>query len=190
MTIVLCFMNHECALKYKNILISAHVILLLLLVVDIFLVNLKGVWADRLIVVGFLLTASGIFALYKKTFRLLQKIYFGFFLFYPVIAATTFLMDRIMFVVVASPLIVSLTIPATRFSNKDFDVREQSGPLAPMRLQLIKKGLLTEKVIGTCSDGGIVYREISSIQITSQMRDTTKVIITSLDEKFEATFTK
>jgi hypothetical protein len=183
-------MKHEWALKYKNILISVHVLLLLFLVVDIFLVNLKGVWVDRLIVVCFLLTASGIFAMYKKTLRILQKIYFGFFLFYPVIAATTFLMDRIMFVVVASPLLVSLTIPATRFSNKDFDIREQVGPLAAMRLQLIKKGLLTEKAIGTCSNGDIVYREISSIQVTSQMHDTTKVIITSLDEKFEATFTK
>ena len=190
LTIILCFIRRDWTVKYKRVLINAHLILLLLLLVDIFIVNLKGVWPDRLIVVCFLLTASATFALYGKTLRLWQKIYFGFFLFYPAIAATTFLIDRIGFVVVASPLLVSLTIPETRFSDKNYEVREQVGLIAPMRLQLIKKGLITEKVLGTCRDEEVVYLAISSISILSQTTDTTKVTIKSIDKIYQATFTK
>jgi hypothetical protein len=165
-------------------------ILLLLLLGDIFIINLKGVWLDRLIVVAFLLSASATFALYRKTLRLWQKIYFGFFVFYPAIAATTFLMDRIMFVVVASPLLISLTIPETRYSDKDYEVREQVGLIAPMRLQLIKKGLITESVLGICRDEDIVFLDISSVHITRQTKDSTNAIITSNDKTYQATFAK
>ena len=190
LTVILCFVERDWTVKYKRISINGHFILLLLLLVDIFIVNLRGVWLDRLIVVAFLLTASAIFALYRKTLRLWQKIYFGFFLFYPAIAAVTLLMDRIMFVVVASPLLVSLAMPETRFSDKDYEIRAQVGLLAPMRLQLIKKGLITEKVLGTCADQDVVNLDITSLNIKNQRQDTTTAIINSKNKMFEVTFTK
>lgn len=190
LTVILCFIKCEWTNKYKKILINAHLILLLLVAGNSFLINLKGVWLERLIVVTFLLTASATFALNRKTLELWQKIYFGFFLFYPAIAATTFLIDRIMFVVAASPLLVFLIIPETRFSDKDYEVREQVGLIAPMRLQLIKKEFVTEKVLGTCSDEDVVHLDITSFDITSQTGDTTKAIITSQDKWFQATFAK
>lgn len=190
LTVILCFIKRDWTLKYRKFLVTAHLIFLLLLLADVFAINLRGVWYDRLIVVVFLLTASATFALYRKTLQLWQKIYFGFFLIYPFVAAMIFLIDRIMFLVVASPLLVSLTIPETRFSNKNYEIREQVGLMAPMRLQLIKKGFITETVIGTCNDGDIVRLNISSINITTQTRDTTKTIITSKDKKYQAAFTK
>jgi hypothetical protein len=188
--VILCFTKRKLLHKYKKVLITAHLIVLLLLLVDIFLINLKGVWLDRLIAVTFLLTGSATFAFYRKTLQLWQKIYFGIFIFYPAIAATTFLIDRIMFIVVASPLLISLTIPETRFSNKEYEVREQVGLIAPQRLQLIKKGFITEKVIGTCSDESVAYLNISSINVVVQTQDTTKVIITSKNKTIETMFTK
>jgi hypothetical protein len=62
--------------------------------------------------------------------------------------------------------------------------------MAPLRRQLIKKGLLTETVIGTCNDGNIARENISSMTIISQTKDTTKAIITVKDKKYETTFTK
>jgi hypothetical protein len=110
MTVVLIFIKKEMLDKYKKGIITAHVILFFLLLIDIFIINLKGVWLDRLLVVAFLLTASVTFALYRRALRTWQKFYFGFFLYYPIAAAATFLIDRIMFVVVASPLLVTLTV--------------------------------------------------------------------------------
>ena len=175
---------------YKKTLIWVHLSLLILLLIDIFVINFKGVWVDRVIVIAFLLTASATFALYRKTLRPWQKIYFGFFIFYPAIAASTFLMDRLMFAILASPLIATLTIPETRFSDNNYDIREQFGIIAPMRLQLIKKGLITETVLGNTSDEDVVYLDISSIKIIDQTNDTTKAIITSKGKTVQATFTK
>jgi hypothetical protein len=190
LTVILCFIKLKLKLKYKKVLIGAHVILLLILIIDIFVVNLKGVWLERLIVVAFLLTASTTFALYGKTLGLWQKVYFGFFLFYPAIAATTLLMDRLFFAIVASPLLVSLTVPETIFSDKYYEVREQFGIIAPKRLQLFKKGFITEKLLGSCNDENVVFIDITSLKIKSETEDTTKVIIMTKDKVFAATFTK
>ena len=95
LTVVLFFVKLNWANKYKKLLIKAHVILLLILLLDIFVVNIKGVWLERLFVIAFLLTASMTFALYRRILQTWQKIYFGFFLFYPIVAAATFLIDRI-----------------------------------------------------------------------------------------------
>ena len=190
LTVVLCFIRRDWADKYKKVLIRPHLVLLLLLTVDLFLINLKGVWLDRLLVIAFLLTASLTFALYRKTLRLWQKVYFGFYVFYPAFAAATFLMDRIMFAIVASPLIVSLTVPEVRFSNKDYDVRVPVGIIAPMRLQLIKKGLITEKSLGICNDEDVVTLDVSKISIVRETKHSTKAIITSNDKTYHATFIK
>jgi len=188
LTVVLLFVNTTWADKYKKSLIKAHVILFLILLLDIFVVNLKGVWLDRLLVVAFLLTASMTFALYRRTLRTWQKIYFGFFLVYPFFAASTFLIDRIFFVLVASPLLVTLTVPETRFSTKDYEVREIVGALAPVQLALIEKGLVTERNLGMTNDEEVTYKDITGLNIISVTKDTTFAIITSGGKNYKVAF--
>ncbi len=95
-----------------------------------------------------------------------------------------------MFAIVASPFLATLTIPETKFSDNNYEIREQFGIIAPMRLQLIKKGFITETVLGNTNDEDIVYLYISSIKIINQTNDTTKAVITSKEKTVQATFTK
>jgi hypothetical protein len=189
LTVVLFFVKQNWVDKYKKLLIKAHVILLLILLLDIFVVNIKGVWLDRLFVIAFLLTASMTFALYR-TLRTWQKIYFGFFLFYPIVAAATFLVDRIMFVLVASPLLVALTVPETKFSSKDYEVREIVGALAPVQVTLVKKGLVTERYLGILNSGEVNYGDITGLNILDETKDTTFAILTSGDKNYKVAFHK
>jgi hypothetical protein len=190
LTVVLFFVKQNWVDKYKKLLIKAHVILLLILLLDIFVVNIKGVWLDRLFVIAFLLTASMTFALYRRTLRTWQKIYFGFFLFYPIVAAATFLVDRIMFVLVASPLLVALTVPETKFSSKDYEVREIVGALAPVQVTLVKKGLVTERYLGILNSGEVNYGDITGLNILDETKDTTFAILTSGDKNYKVAFHK
>ena len=190
LTVVLFFVKQNWVDKYKKLLIKAHVILLLILLLDIFVVNIKGVWLDRLFVIAFLLTASMTFALYRRTLRTWQKIYFGFFLFYPIVAAATFLVDRIMFILVASPLLVTLTVPQTKFSSKDYEVREIVGALAPVQLTLVKKGLVTEHYLGIINAEEVNYGDITGLNILSETQDTTFAIVTSADKNYKVAFHK
>ena len=190
LTVVLFLVKQNWVDKYKKLLIKAHVILLLILLLDIFVVNIKGVWLDRLFVIAFLLTASMTFALYRRTLRTWQKIYFGFFLFYPTVAAATFLVDRIMFVLVASPLLVTLTVPQTKFSSKDYEVREILGALAPVQLTLVKKGLVTEHYLGIINAEEVNYGDITGLNILSETKDTTFAIVTSADKNYKVAFHK
>lgn len=189
-TVVLCFLQIDPKSKYKKALVSAHLIFLVSLIADFLIFNLRGIWADRLILVAFLLTASTIFALFRKTLGTWQKLYFGLFLFYPAIAAITFLVDRIMFAVIASPLIISLAVPEIRFSNDQYELREDVGIIAPMRLKLVEKGVITEKVLGTSDEENVANLDITSLSIENQTGDTTKVEITSVDKKYQVTFTR
>jgi len=190
LTVVLFFVKQNWVDKYKKLLIKAHAILLLILLLDIFVVNIKGVWLDRLFVIAFLLTASMTFALYRRTLRTWQKIYFGFFLFYPIVAAATFLVDKIMFVLVASPLLVTLTVPQTKFSSKDYEVREILGALAPVQLTLVKKGLVTEHYLGIINAEEMNYGDITGLNILSETKDTTFAIVTSADKNYKVAFHK
>jgi hypothetical protein len=188
LTVVIFFCKLNFVDKYKKPLIKAHVILFLILLIDIFIVNLRGVWLDRLLVVAFLLTASMTFALYRRTLKTWQKIYFGFYLVYPIFAASTFLMDRIFFVLVASPLLVTLTVPETKFTTKDYEVREIVGALAPVQFALMKKGLVTERYLGITNDPEITHKEITGLSIISVTNDTTFANLTSGDKTYKIAF--
>ncbi len=59
-----------------------------------------------------------------------------------------------------------------------------------MRLELIKKGLITEKALGICSDEDVVYKDISSLIITNQSKDTTNTLITSKGKTIQVAFIK
>lgn len=190
LTVILIFIKSNWSDKYKRKLIVAHLVLLLFLVLDIFVFNLRGVLLDRLIAVAFLLTASTIFALYRQTLKFWQKLYFGFFLFYPIVAATTFLIDRIMFVVVASPLLVTLTIPETKFSSKEYDLRKIVGAMSPVQIDLVKKGLITERHLGISNDEQITSKEITGLTIIRITGDTTIASVQILDKTYEIAFHK
>jgi hypothetical protein len=190
LTVVVLFIKSDMADKFKKPLITAHLVLLLLLLVDIFFINLRGVWLDRILVVFFLLTASLTFALYRQTLRTWQKVYFGFFLFYPIVAAATFLIDRIMFVVVASPLLFSLYVPEVKFSEKDYELREFVGTITPVQLQLIRKGLFTEKYLGASNNEEVTFKEIIGLDIIRKSGDTTFALVKSADKTYEVAFRK
>jgi hypothetical protein len=91
---------------------------------------------------------------------------------------------------VASPLLVSLTVPDTKFSSKEYEIREIVGGIAPIQLALIKKGVLTEKHLGTSNDENVNHLTISGLRIINTANDTTRTIITSDDENYEVTFYK
>jgi hypothetical protein len=190
LTVILLFIKGDWSDKYKRTLIVTHFVLLSFILFDIFVFNLKGVLLDRLIVVAFLLTASTTFALYRQTLKLWQKLYFGFFLFYPIIAAATFLIDRVMFIVVASPLLVTLTIPVTKFSSKEYDLREIVGAMAPVQLALVKKGLIIEKHLGASNDEQITHKAITGLTIIRVTVDTTIALVKSGDKSYEIAFHK
>ncbi len=59
-----------------------------------------------------------------------------------------------------------------------------------MRLQLIKKGFITETVLGNTNDEDVVYLDITSIEITNQTNDTTTAVITTKEKSVQATFAK
>lgn len=187
-TVILFFIKGNFIDKYKKTLIAANLVLLSFILLDIFVFNLRGVLFERIIVIAFLLTASATFSLYRQTLKLWQKLYFGFFLFYPIVAVATLLIDRIMFIVVASPLLITLTIPETKFSSKEYDLREIVGSMAPVQLGLVKKGVMIEKHLGVSNDERITYKEITGLTIIRVTSDTTIALIKSADKSYEISF--
>jgi uncharacterized membrane protein len=186
----LSFSNFRWEKATRKQLMTCHLALLTIVILDIFWINFIGVWLDRLIVIAFLLTGTAVFAFHRKTLRILHKIYFGFFVFYPLFLVIAFVMDRIFFAIMAGPLLVSLIVPNIVFSNKDYQIREPFGIIAGARLELIKRGIFTERAEGICNDEDIVYLEISSIQIMSKNEDTVMVLVQSKDKTFRAAFVK
>jgi hypothetical protein len=186
----LSFMKNEWALKYKKVLISVHLILFLLIILNLSVFNLRGVWLERIIVIAFLLTGAGIFALYRKTLHLWKKIYFGFFLFYPLFAPITFFIDRILFVLALSPFIATMLLPETRLSSQDLEIRSSIAIMSAPRLQLIQKGFITETSLGICNSEDVVLLDISGIKIASQESDSTQAIIISMGKEYPVTFYK
>ena len=177
-------------MEYKRKFINVNLILLFLVVVDLSVFNFRGVLLDRIILISFLLTAAVIFALYRKTLKSWQKIYYGLFIFYPLLSPLTFFIDRIFCVFALSPFIVSLMLPETRYENQNYELRCPVGIMSGPKLQLIKKGIVTETLLGTCNNEDIVSLDISNIQVTSVTVDSTTAVIMAKDQKYQAVFYK
>lgn len=153
LTISFYFVKKEWDLKYKKWLTVGHFVALTILLLDLYLIinfdsSLRTVWLDRIFALIFFVSGALNFVLYRKTFNRLTKIYFGLYFFYPLILPLTFLIDRIFFVLVASPLIASLMTPNIYYTGNNYDIRGMQGLIAPNRLLLIKKSLLTETEVG------------------------------------------
>ena len=171
-TLVLNFVKKDWSPTFRKVLIRGHIVFALLTVVQIILLTtsgltFRGIYSDRIIFWGLFISGGLFFALFKgKT--LLTKIYFGTYLFYPLIAMATFLIDRIIFVLFASPFLVSFILPETYYKDDKLEIRNSSGLMAPRQIVLIEKNWLTEKEIGKTAYGD---GEISGIEISSTTTD-------------------
>lgn len=184
----LFFIGRTWPAKYRKSLIVVHLVSMVFVLVDIFIFNLRGVLVERIIFVLLLLSASLIFASYRKTLNIWQKLYFGFFLNYPLIAGVTYFIDKIMFMIVASPLIVALTIPATKFNWNPYELREASVGVSGPRITLVKKGLFTERHLGTSNDEYITSAEITGLSMLRVSGDTTVAAVQTKKGTYEISF--
>lgn len=95
-----------------------------------------------------------------------------------------------MFVVVASPLLVSLTVPETKISTDKYELREIVGAMAPAQIALVEKGFITEKYLGISNDEQITYKDITALDIIRKAGDTTFALVRTSDRNYEIAFHK
>ena len=170
-TLVLNFVKKDWPTTLRKVLVRGHIIFAGLTVIQVILLTtsrltFRGVYFDRVIFWGLFITGGLFFALFKGQTRL-TKLYFGTYLLYPIIAATTFLIDRIMFVLFASPFLVSLILPETYYKDDKFEIRNNSGLMAPRQIVLIEKNWLTEKEIGKTEYGDSKINKIEILNTTT-----------------------
>ena len=177
--LVLNFVKKDWPTGLKKYLMVGHLTFAGLILLDIILLltnerTFSGLYADRIAFWGLFITGGLFFSLFKGK-HLLTKIYFGIYLFYPIMAMATFFIDRIMFVLIASPILVSVTLPETYYKNNKLEIRGNTGLMAPRRTILLEKNWLTEKQIGQkeYSDGDDI--EILGIEITGTTADSINV---------------
>ena len=188
LTIVLCFAENNWAHKFKKTGINIHLTLFIVFILDLSVFNFNGLWLDRIIVIAFLLSGSATFSLYRKSLQLWKKVYFGLFVFYPLIAPLVFFIDRIAFILAISPFLATLIVPETRYRSQDYEIRVPIGVMSGRRLQLIHRGFITETFLGNCNNQDVQPLEISGIEILSQNLDSTKAIILSKGKRIPTTF--
>lgn len=142
---------------FRRTLLIIHWASLLLLITDallaaVFKTSLRTSWADRIPALLFFTSAPLLFVLYRKQLSRAARIYWGVFFVYPFIAALLFIGEKIFFILVAMPLIITLVLPETIYNGPDYDVREVLTVMGPKQFVLIEKGILTEAEAGFCSD--------------------------------------
>lgn len=149
-TMVLFFIKYDWSSKLKRILIIGHIVCLILVVINTFLVSkykisIRGNWTDSLLILGLLISGAMIFALYRKSLK--TGFYYGMFFFYPFVTGLAYLINKIMFVVLMVPLIMT-DIQDNYYSDKKFDIRNGTGFMGPKQLVLVEKFHLLEAEIG------------------------------------------
>jgi hypothetical protein len=170
-TVVLNFIKREWPTRIKRILTIGHIVFGGLTVIQIILLltnqmTFRGIYSDRIIFWGLFITGGLLFSLFKRS--IWAKIYFGIYLYYPIIALTTFFMDRIMFVIVASPILASVMVPDTYYKDNTLEIRSNIGLMVPRKIVLVEKNLVTEKEIGMTEYGN---DKIDSIEILNSTAD-------------------
>lgn len=167
--LVLNIVKLELSPDFRKTVSALHLTFFLLTVTDIILLatsgaTFRGVYFDRFIALGLLISGGLYFALFKgKT--IWAKLYFGIYLFYPAVAMITFLFDRIMFAVFAGPILISLTVPDIYYKDNNFELRSRVGVLAGEQMILIEKSWLTEKEIGRAEP---VAEKITRLEIVNR----------------------
>lgn len=149
----------------------------------------RGVWTDRVCPLLMLLSGAALFALYRKNLGPAMKWVSGIAFVYPLIGALLFPVDKMLFVIVASPILVGLDAPTVQYSDDRFDIRTMTGPIAPAWLELVEKKGLVEASWGfgegVWAQG--VHPEHAELVVDS---DTAVVFkLTQSDSSFVWTFT-
>lgn len=161
---------------FRKRVIILHFGFFALLLVDLLLVltterDFRGVYSDRIVFWGLLLSGALLFFCVRKKGNLALRIYSGVYAFYPILAMATILIDRLFFVIVAGPILASVIIPEIYYKSDEYDIRGNTGFLAPKQMVLVKKGLLTEKQIGRAEypdeEGFIKVQEIEMADISA-----------------------
>lgn len=170
-TLILYFTRKEWPVKLKLWLVNGHIIFLGLIAIQIILfltkdLTFRGIIFDRFIFWGLFTSGSLYCALYKgKLF--FSKFYFGFYLFYPILALSTYLFDKLLFIVAASPFLVLLNPPKTYYKDNKYEIRKNIQFLGPRYLFLVEKYYLTEKEIGVTEFKG----KITGVELLSATAD-------------------
>lgn len=178
----MCCFKKEWQIKYRKWLLYSHVISLLLLILDLVLItklnsSFRTFWVDRFIALVFLVTGSLIFAMYARKMNMLANIYFGIYFFYPIIAAVTFLIDRIFFILVAGPIIISLVSPKIYYCDSEYDIRSAVGLIAPNEIILVKKSWIVESEIGRCENDLRENERLENLTIENSNSNTINVSV-------------
>jgi len=146
-------------------------------------------WFDRLLAVLYLLSGAAIFAFYRKKLPLITKIYFGFFLFYPVAAALSYVVDGIFFALVSAPLLTVLLSPDIYYTDWHYSLRSGGGMLSSRQMILVRKGLFTETAIGRCR-GEFVEGTFTDLDGVTQNSDSIVVTIKIDGKKTDLVFSQ
>ena len=181
--------------KLKKWLTISHLILLIILLFDLFLLikyntSFKTIWVDRLIIIAFIISGALIFTLFRKSLNWMSKIYFGAFFIYPIFAALTFLIDRLLFILFAFPIVMTLICPDNYYSSSKYDIRTVEGIMGPKQVKLIKKDLITETEIGKSTELFVGNGNYKNFKILVQNNDSTTVSVDIDDKQTNLTFKK
>lgn len=141
--------------------------------------TLRGIWTSRIIILFTLFT--GIFFIFvanKSSIIEIEKWYFKFFSFLPILTAAILLIPFLGIVIVLS-LFGQLTNPVTKIYFEDDNLRVQStfvGVLGPPKIDIFEKNLIFEKHLKRTDYWA---NEIDSIKV-SYDKDSTRIFIYGL----------
>jgi len=172
------FIISKSNVDFKNIKLfkSIRIVVIILFILELTLeiiynLTYSNYFTNRILVLVLILSGVYTFVTLKKDSFPLQKVYFGLYLVYPLFALLTFFLDRIMFVIVASPLIFSYMLPKVYFSDSNYEIRTFGGGLAYPRIELVEKFTITEKRLAITYLDYIKEREYSSFEILESSED-------------------
>lgn len=160
---------------FKKYLTIAHAIFAGLMILDIILFftsdrTFRGIYSDRIVFGGLFITGGLLFSLFNSN-KTLPEIYFSVYILYPTIAALTFFGDRLAFVIIASPILLSLLLPQTYYKDNQYELRSVGGFLAHAKVILIEKEWFTEKELGQKVYDDSKYLDVQKFEIISQNKE-------------------
>ncbi|WP_333820670.1 hypothetical protein [Ohtaekwangia sp.] len=192
--IISSFFTNSWADRYERNLIAGHCISGLIFFLDACLVaiadtSLRTAWIDHFIGMVFLLTGAMIFAFYRRKLPLISKIYFGAYIYYPLIVPLAVLADRIFALLVAAPLLAVLLYPQVYYDDNHFSLRSSNG--MAIGVTLVRKGLFTETAIGEHRERIINDEEIlSDLEVVTQNSDSIVISVKVNGQPKEVVFSK
>lgn len=112
----------------------------------------------------FLTSGAFVFALYAKSLSAILKIYFGLYFFPPALAGLSYMTDKILYLILAGPLMVAFPWRDTYPLTYGLEIRTYHQVTSIGYSVIIKKGLLLEKKVAFY-DNEISPADYSSLTI-------------------------